>query len=126
MIYYLAKQNIFDVGMEVFGKDLEEMSFRYNKTYKYWYRVTDGNIIQFLGLARYQGGTYDLSFICQPLYVPLLKGFIYEKRGKAPSEDMSLGSDVIDRMQELGIVSSRNIPKIGGGFEIRRQISGGI
>ena len=114
MAYYLAKQNTYKVGSELFGNYLDKMSFRYNKQYKYWYRLPSSQVIQFFGIAQYQGGVYDISFISQPLYVPLFYPFFNEKRGKAPNYNMFNGSSLIRQMQQLGYPDLDSIPLLGG------------
>lgn len=114
MAYYLANLKVLEIGKSVFGNDLQNMAFTYNKKYKYWYRVTKNDIIQFLGMSRYSGGMYDLSFLCQPLFASVWTGAIEDKRGVAPNFESRLGTDVLSHMIELGLFPGENVPKLKG------------
>lgn len=112
--YYLAHQNIRDVCEEIFGGALAQMAFKYNKRYKYWYRVTKQGIIQFLGMGYFSGGTYEMSFVAQPLYVPLYVWGLEERRGVVPSFSAQNGDQILRCMVELGQFSARLVPRVAG------------
>lgn len=114
MTYYLARKNVREIADRVFGDDLKRLGFGYNRKYKYWYHVTKNGIIQFLGMSRYSGGRYDLSFLCQPLFVPILTSFVEDKRGVVPSFEGMEGTVVLSNMMELGMLQSANVPRLRG------------
>lgn len=114
MYYYLANKNTHAIAESVFGEDLRAMQFVYNKKYKYWYRITNQKIIQFLGLSRYSGGRYELSLLCQPLFVPVYEGFIEDKRGVAPSFEAFNANNIIEYMANLGMIAASRFPKLKG------------
>lgn len=122
MSYYLARMNARAVGEGVFGDELRKMSFSYNKKYKYWYRVVGGEIIQFLGMRRSSGGMYDLSFLCQPLFVPLFTGMIEDRRGAAPSFDAREASIILEDMIRQGVITGDRIPKLRGTLASHEEI----
>ena len=114
MDYYLANQKTHAIAESVFGEDLRAMQFVYNKKYKYWYRITEHEIIQFLGLARYSGGRYELSMLCQPLFVPVWESPIEDRRGVAPSLEAFEVNDMVEYMTDLGMVPANHFPKLKG------------
>ena len=114
MYYYLANKNTHAIAESIFGEDLRAMQFVYNKKYKYWYRITEQGIIQFLGLSRYSGGRYELSLLCQPLFVPVYEGFIEDRHGVAPSFEAFNANVMVEYMTDLGMISARRFPKLKG------------
>lgn len=114
MYYYLANKNTHVIAESVFGEDLRAMQFVYNKKYKYWYRITNQEIIQLLGLSRYSGGCYELSLLCQPLFVPVYEGFIEDRRGVAPSFEAFNVNNMVEYMADLGIIAASRFPKLKG------------
>ena len=110
MYFKLSNQNIYRVGVDVFGDYIVEHGFNYNKIYRYWYRPMP-EVIQFLSLRRYSAGEYDISFLCVPYFIPLSLSLIDEKRGEVPSYFEGFQAGVmLSKMIDLGICNPDKIP----------------
>ena len=114
MAYYLAHQNTFKTGEEIFGADLAKLSFRYNKKCRFWYRIIDSTVLQLVGLGRFQGGTYELNYACAPLYVRFSQAGIEDKSGRVPYIPEEFASAILTNMQTLGLLARDALPRIGG------------
>ena len=128
MGYYLAKQNLYQVGEETFNPGLSKMGFQYNKSHKNWYRVIDNKIIQFIGLKRRSGGVYDLEFACQPISMPLCMGWFFDNNGAVPCFRRFDADVRLDYMAELSLIDESVYPRIGGWFkddpsDVRKHMS---
>ena len=112
--YYLAHQNLREIGEKVFGRDIKELGLNYCSKFCLWYRILPSDVIQFIGFKQYSQGFYDTNIAAQPLNIPL---FDLSRCGKGEVPCYKCYSDVpviFWRMQSLKMVPSSTVPRITG------------
>lgn len=110
--YYWPKVKLKLLGEEVFGDKVKKMNFLYSSYSRIWYRITPNEIIQFLGLRRYSDGEFDFSFICQPLFVPIIESILDAKCGQAPSNQEESGVVLMSNMMEMDMIGFDDISAV--------------
>lgn len=110
--YYLAHQNARGIFKTALGSELISRNFNYNAKHKYWYRLTDGGIIQFVGLYGNSGGHYYINYLCQPIFVPISLPFYEECRGRAPGMSLINVTSYMYAMWKNGTLDVKILPLI--------------
>lgn len=107
-MYHLAGKNIKKFVEEAIGTELSELGMRYNKKHKYWYRMTEGKVMQYLGMEMSSGGMYDLNFGFQMIYVPISHTWYEDTRGIVPVEYPADGAQMVLDYINSGLISDND------------------